>query len=104
VYIWRTKEEHYQILIGHALCGIGQSGCIRLLQTLIAERPDERKNIAHFRGLTETQKTNLRALGAIEEDEGEGKWTSIMSSLANRMGSEPLFKGWMYQGHSKLVF
>jgi hypothetical protein len=34
---------------------------------LIGERPYERMNISHVHGLTEAQKANLRALGAIEE-------------------------------------
>ena len=37
------------------------------LNTLIAERPYERMNIAHVQGLTEAQKASLRILGAIEE-------------------------------------
>ena len=41
------------------------------LKTLISERPYERMNIAHVQGLTEAQKANLEALGAIEEQEGK---------------------------------
>jgi WD40 repeat protein len=39
------------------------------LLTLRRDRPYERLNITGIRGLTEAQKTTLRALGAIEEDE-----------------------------------
>ncbi len=37
------------------------------LKTLIGERPYEHMNISDVQGLTEAQKANLRALGAIEE-------------------------------------
>jgi len=37
------------------------------LRTLIGERPYERMNISYVQGLTEAQKANFRALGAIEE-------------------------------------
>jgi hypothetical protein len=38
--------------------------------TLRADRPYERMNITDVTGLTEVQKASLRALGAIEKDEG----------------------------------
>jgi|GEM_PF-2133038 len=38
------------------------------LRTLRSNRPYERMNIAHVKGLTEAQKATLRLLGAIEED------------------------------------
>ena len=37
------------------------------LQTLRRDRPYERLNITGIRGLSEAQKTTLRALGAIED-------------------------------------
>jgi WD40 repeat protein/transcriptional regulator with XRE-family HTH domain len=39
------------------------------LKTLRSERLYERLNIAHVKGLTEAQKTSLKALGAIEEEQ-----------------------------------
>ena len=39
----------------------------RCIQTLLNERPYEQMNIAHVQGLTETQKTTLRLLGAVED-------------------------------------
>ncbi|HZU69896.1 MAG TPA: helix-turn-helix domain-containing protein [Ktedonobacteraceae bacterium] len=61
---------------GHMLSSSSDDGTIRswdtqsyrCLHTLIAERPYERMNISHAQGLTETQKANLRVLGAIEEE------------------------------------
>ncbi len=38
------------------------------LHTLRSDRPYERMNIAHVKGLTEVQKATLRSLGAIEEE------------------------------------
>ncbi len=60
---------------GHMLSSSSDDGTIRCwdtqsylcLHTLIAERPYEGMNISHARGLTDTQKANLQALGAIEE-------------------------------------
>jgi WD40 repeat protein len=40
-----------------------------LLQTLRSDRPYERMNITHVKGLTETQKASLKSLGAIEDEE-----------------------------------
>ncbi|HEX6483190.1 MAG TPA: NB-ARC domain-containing protein [Ktedonobacteraceae bacterium] len=61
---------------GHMLASSSDDGTIRCwdvhsydcLTTLIAERPYEHMNISHVQGLTEAQKANLRALGAIEEN------------------------------------
>jgi WD40 repeat protein len=39
-----------------------------LLHTLRSERPYERMNIAHVRGLTSTQIAALKALGAVEDE------------------------------------
>ena len=39
------------------------------LQTLRSDRPYERMNITHVKGLTETQKATLKSLGAIEDEE-----------------------------------
>jgi hypothetical protein len=57
------------------LAGCGDDGAIRLwdlhmgehLQTLRRERLYERLNITGIRGLTDAQKANLRALGAVED-------------------------------------
>ena len=59
---------------GKTLASCSDDGAIRLWdvstgtcrQTLIAERPYERMNITGAEGLTESEKTMLRALGAIE--------------------------------------
>ena len=60
---------------GNTLASSSDDGTIKFwdlqtydcLKTLIGERPYERMNITHVQGLTEAQKANLRALGAIEE-------------------------------------
>lgn len=60
---------------GKTLASCSDDGAIRLWnvstatcrQTLIAERPYERMNITGAEGLTEAEKTMLRALGAIEQ-------------------------------------
>jgi len=39
------------------------------IKTLRSERLYERMNIAHVKGLAETQKISLKALGAIEEEQ-----------------------------------
>ena len=39
------------------------------LQILRSDRPYERMNITHAKGLTETQKATLKSLGAIEDEE-----------------------------------
>ena len=57
------------------LASCGDDGAIRLwdlergehLQTLRRDRPYERLDITGMRGLTQTQKATLRALGAIED-------------------------------------
>jgi WD40 repeat protein/transcriptional regulator with XRE-family HTH domain len=59
----------------HTLASSSDDGTIKLwdiqsaicLKTLISEKPYERMNITHVQGLTEAQKANLQALGAIEE-------------------------------------
>jgi WD40 repeat protein/transcriptional regulator with XRE-family HTH domain len=59
---------------GSRLAGCGDDGAITLwnlhsgehLRTLRRDRPYERLNITGIRGLSEAQKTSLRALGAIE--------------------------------------
>jgi WD40 repeat protein len=59
---------------GDMLASAGDDGSIRLwnvqtgecLKTLRADRPYERMNIAGATGLTEAQRTALKALGAIE--------------------------------------
>ena len=61
---------------GNALASSSDDGTIKFcdaqtydcFKTLVVERPYERMNIAHAQGLTEAQKANLRALGAIEEE------------------------------------
>ncbi len=61
---------------GHTLATSSDDGTIKFwdvqtfdcLKTLIGERPYERMNISHVQGLTEAQKANLRALGALEEN------------------------------------
>jgi WD40 repeat protein/transcriptional regulator with XRE-family HTH domain len=63
---------------GRRLASCGDDGAIMLwdlergehLRTLRRDRPYERLNITGIRGLTEAQKTTLRALGAVEEREG----------------------------------
>ena len=60
------------------MASCGDDGAITLwnlhsgehLQTLRRDRPYERLNITGIRGLTEAQKTSLRALGAIEKRGG----------------------------------
>jgi WD40 repeat protein len=60
---------------GRSLASCGDDGAIRiwdlqsteLLRTLRRDRPYERLNITGIRGLTEAQKTTLRALGAVED-------------------------------------
>jgi WD40 repeat protein len=62
---------------GKTLASAGSDGTIKLwdwqsgtlLQTLRSDRPYERMNITHAKGLTETQKTSLKSLGAIEDEE-----------------------------------
>jgi WD40 repeat protein/transcriptional regulator with XRE-family HTH domain len=59
---------------GNILASSGDDGTIKFwdaqtydcFKTLIGERPYERMNISHVQGLTEAQKANLKALGAIE--------------------------------------
>jgi WD40 repeat protein len=59
---------------GRQLATSGADGAIRiwepesceLLQTLRNDRPYERLNITGIKGLTETQKASLKALGAID--------------------------------------
>jgi WD40 repeat protein len=61
---------------GEKLASCGDDGTIMLwnlysgehLQTLQRERPYERLNITGIRGLSEAQKSTLRALGAIERN------------------------------------
>jgi WD40 repeat protein len=60
---------------GNTLASSSDDGTIKLwdiqtatcLKTFISEKPYERMNITHVQGLTEAQKANLEALGAIEE-------------------------------------
>ena len=60
---------------GSTLASSSDDGTIKLwdihtaqcLKTFMSERPYERMNITAVRGLTEAQKTALRALGAIED-------------------------------------
>ncbi|MCQ3972806.1 MAG: hypothetical protein DPW09_05080 [Anaerolineae bacterium] len=52
------------------------------LATLRPDRPYERMNITDVTGLTEVQKASLRALGAIEKDEG--------GRMKNRNSSHPM--------------
>src|SRR5207245_3017547 len=60
---------------GRRLASCGNDGVINvwdlqsgdLLQTLRRDRPYERLDITGIRGLTQTQKATLRALGAVEE-------------------------------------
>lgn len=60
---------------GHTLASSSDDGTVKLwdiqtaacLKTFISERPYERMNITHVQGMTEAQKANLVALGAIEE-------------------------------------
>jgi WD40 repeat protein len=60
---------------GNTLASSSDDGTIKLwdiqtatcLETFISEKPYERMNITHVQGLTEAQKANLEALGAIEE-------------------------------------
>jgi WD40 repeat protein len=60
---------------GRRLASCGDDGVINvwdlqsgdLLQTLQRDRPYERLDITGIRGLTQTQKATLRALGAIED-------------------------------------
>jgi WD40 repeat protein len=40
----------------------------KCLQTLRSDRPYERMNITNVKGLVDTQKAMLKALGAIEDD------------------------------------
>lgn len=62
----------------HILASCSDDGTIKFweqqtgacLKTFISERPYERMNISHVRGLTEVQKIPLYALGAIEDNEG----------------------------------
>ena len=59
---------------GKMLASCGDDGAIKMwdlenakhLRTLRRDRPYERLNITGIRGVTEAQKTALRALGAIE--------------------------------------
>jgi WD40 repeat protein len=63
-------------LDGKTLASAGSDGTIKLwdwqagtlLQTLRSDRPYERMNISHVKGLTETQKATLKSLGAVEDD------------------------------------
>ena len=65
---------------GAKLASCGDDGAIMLwdlysgehLQTLRRERPYERLNITGIRGLSEAQKSTLRALGAIERGSTAG--------------------------------
>jgi len=60
---------------GATVASSGEDGAIQLwdlhsrrhLGTLRRDRPYERLNISGVKGVTEAQKTTLRALGAIEE-------------------------------------
>ena len=62
---------------GKTLASGSHNGAINLwdsqtgacLCTLKSDRPYERMNITHVKGLTEVQKATLRSLGAIEEGE-----------------------------------
>ncbi len=64
---------------GSTLASCGADGVIQLWDlhsgehvcTLRSDRPYERLNITGIRGLSQAQKTTLRALGAIEEDASE---------------------------------
>jgi hypothetical protein len=63
---------------GRLLASGGQDAVIRLwdvqshqhLATLRAERPYERLDISHTRGLTSAQQTALRTLGAVDAEHG----------------------------------
>jgi WD40 repeat protein/transcriptional regulator with XRE-family HTH domain len=72
--IWTLKRSPD----GTRLASGGDDGAIQiwdlhsaeLVQTLRRDRPYERLNITGLRGVTEAQKANLRALGALEEMAG----------------------------------
>ena len=42
----------------------------KCLMTLRSDRPYERMNISGVKGITEAQKVTLKALGAVEEEDG----------------------------------
>ena len=62
---------------GRTVASSSDDGTIKLwsfdtgacIKTLQSERPYERLNITHARGLTEAQKASLKVLGAIEDME-----------------------------------